>query len=260
MSLKWTVRTILHEAGLLDRLDRWRATRRFRAGRPHEAEFRLLARVASEPLVMFDVGANAGQSALSARIFHPTLRIHSFEPNEWMRADLEHARTLLGEGFEYSLFGLGAVNAVMPFHVPYVGGVPLFQEASFDRSVLETDAVTRERIAAATGRRSFEIRESRFELRRMDSLGVTPDIVKVDVQGTELQVVEGMGALLDAHPIFMVENGPHLSSVDACLRRRGYEVRAFDAKTGGLRNIRPDSGELNVFFVNARNPLTQAFR
>jgi FkbM family methyltransferase len=259
VSLKWTFRAILHEAGLLDRLERWRAARNFRARRPHEAEFRVLARVASVPLVMFDVGANAGQSALSARIFHPTLRIHSFEPNERMKADLEHVRTLLGAGFEYSLFGLGAVNSVQPFYVPYVSGVPLYQEASFDRSVLETDAVTRDRIAAATGRRSVEIRESRFELRRMDSLGVTPDIVKIDVQGTELQVVEGMGALLDSHPILMVENGPHLACVDARLRRHGYGIRALDTQTGGLKAVRPDSRELNVFFVNARSPLTEAF-
>ncbi len=54
-----------------------------------------------------------------------------------------------------------------------------------------------------------DIREIEVPLRRLDGFGISPDIVKIDVEGAELGVLRGATAMLErCRPVIMFESAP----------------------------------------------------
>jgi hypothetical protein len=69
----------------------------------------------------------------------------------------------------------------------------------------------------------YEIEEETFEIRRFDSFDLRPDIVKMDVQGLELDVLIGMGDVLERAPLLMIEaNIDNDDAIAEHLRGYGY--------------------------------------
>jgi FkbM family methyltransferase len=76
----------------------------------------------------------------------------------------------------------------------------------------------------AGGRRSVNVV-------RLDSLGIVPDLVKIDAEGAEDAVLAGMGALLDGPTRVLVEVGQATrEAVHSRLREHGY--RLFNPHAG----------------------------
>jgi FkbM family methyltransferase len=63
-----------------------------------------------------------------------------------------------------------------------------------------------------------------------------PDLIKIDVEGAEEMVVNGMGDLLSEHkPQLLIEVTPqNAKTVDTLLRGRGYKVYAIDEEAMAL--------------------------
>jgi FkbM family methyltransferase len=65
----------------------------------------------------------------------------------------------------------------------------------------------------------------------LDSLGVSPAVVKVDVEGAEVEVMRGMGKTLErAHPALVYESylGSKPAACRGFLKAFGYEVEKLD--------------------------------
>lgn len=140
-----------------------------------------------------DVGAARGQFALLARRFYPTARIICFEP-------LPEAQATLQQLFkddsrvEVHGFALGARS----------GAATLNVSGQDDSSSLLSIGATQEREYPGTGK----VREQAVAIRRLDEVlerVAVPALIKIDVQGGELELLRGAGNLLSRFDDIFVE-------------------------------------------------------
>jgi FkbM family methyltransferase len=137
------------------------------------------------PAVVLDVGAARGDWTISARRIFPSARFVMVEPLPDWRDDLE---AITGLGIDYVPAAAGAKEATLPLLVPDQPGGSSFLSASregdtyFKRSV-NVPVVT------------------------LDSLDIPegPTLLKLDVQGYELEVLEGGSRVLEQVEVLVAE-------------------------------------------------------
>lgn len=249
--LKWPIRVTLHRTGIWKILSRCRLVLSYLLKRPHEQDFRYFRCFEGKSGLFIDVGANAGQSVVSFRIFNRSYKIISFEPNPFHEGDLKWLKKILpGEDFDYFMAGLSDGEGKERFYVPMIQGVPLTQEATFIKDSLLNHSLAVERMKGATGHVDFSIMEMDVPIGAFDSYHFKPDVIKIDVQTSELDVLKGMNQTLKScRPILMVERGTTLPQIIEYLSPLGYRLFRYDEKKGNLVAFNPHFLCLNVFFI-----------
>lgn len=254
--IKWIVRVALFHIKVWIFIDRLRAYCRFKMGVPHESDFLFFKQRNDTFKVFVDIGANAGQSALSVGMLRPEMKIISFEPNSLMKPELDFAGKLLGKRFEYRTLGLGEAPSHSHFFIPIVDGVPLTQETTIVKDLLLSDKDTKERIYEATGATDFKIETLKLKIEPFDAMTLKPDFVKIDVQGSELQVLRGMKETLRRYkPVLMIENGVGMGPIIEELSQLGYMPCYFNQNEKRLVPNPSNQEILNLFFVPNPNSI-----
>jgi len=142
-----------------------------------------------------DIGANRGQFALIARNFFPNARIDSFEP---LAEPADIYRRVFAKDTKTHLHNcaIGAKKCTMKIHV----------SERDDSSSLLPIGLTQSKLFPHTGEK--EIRETQV-LPLHEALGMqellSPALLKIDVQGFELEVLKGCGSILDSFTWVYVE-------------------------------------------------------
>ncbi|MEA2269989.1 MAG: hypothetical protein QOC64_2599 [Solirubrobacteraceae bacterium] len=160
---------------------------------------------------VWDVGANIGYLALvSARIVGPRGRVVAIEPDAGCAAAIRA---------NAALNGLGAVEVV--------------EAAASHSSATAELVVVRDRLwtrLASVG--DHDEGEARVEVRTIaldDVEGPPPTVVKIDVEGAELDVLAGMTRLLrDARPVVICEMHGLNAKFCAAMDAAGYDVSNLD--------------------------------
>jgi hypothetical protein len=119
------------------------------------------------------VGANAGQSALSFRLYDRRTPILSIEPNPYHEPSLRVCKRLL-RPFDYLICAAGAENGLRTLYIPMFRGVPLTGEAS----LLREEAERNHWITTHVGTESpyIGLSERTVEVKRLDDLDVARSI------------------------------------------------------------------------------------
>lgn len=214
--------------GLYERSRRPYAVGRYWLRRPHDDDYRVFGMFPHRTGVFLDVGANAGMSALSFRIYNKSCPIVSVEPNPFHEADLRFVGRL-ARPFTYRLWAAGAREDELTLHVPVHRGVPITAEASLLREQVETSSSLRKRLGGGEVARTpgLEIVARTVPVRPLDRLGADPAFVKLDVQGFEHQALIGLtDTIARARPILLVERPE--PDVDALLGEWGYAPHELD--------------------------------
>ena len=203
---------------------RWFGIGRYLARRPHDPDFAYFRRFAGAGGLFLDVGANTGSSALSYRIFDRSSRILSLEPNPMLDAELRLVRRVIGRDFSYRFEAAGAGAGEFALYVPLYRGVPLTGEASLSREEAGENW-TAEQLGIAPG--EIEIERVTVSVRPIDEHGLSPHAVKIDVEGAEIAVLEGMAATLArSRPVLLVETAD-VARVMELLAPLGYEACVY---------------------------------
>ncbi|WP_372617682.1 FkbM family methyltransferase [Falsiroseomonas sp.] len=212
-------------------------------GIPFEADFRALRLFGGEGRLHLDIGANRGQSITAIRMCATRPRIVSFEPNPKLAAALKR-RFAEVPGVRIEPVGLGAAEGEFSLHIPSYRGYVFDGLASTDREAAASWLNERTLIGFDPAKLSIET--VRCRIRRLDDFGLEPFFIKVDVQGTELQVLQGGQRTIEAHrPVLLLE-WPE-DELIAWLAARGYRRYAFDAREQVFHHDR--GGTLNSFFM-----------
>jgi FkbM family methyltransferase len=166
------------------------------------------------PRMIYDLGAyRGGWTRLAAEVF-PQAQFVLFEANA------DHAGELASSGHRHVIAALGAQDGVArPFHVPQRGdatGASLYIEKTAHYA--EPNLQVRE---IATARLDTLVARDRL---------APPDLIKIDVQGAELDVMAGASRALQAASALIVEvslidynkSAPLITEVMAVIDRAGF--------------------------------------
>lgn len=176
--------------------------------------------------VVLDVGANRGQFGEHFYEYGYAGTIHSFEPLPAAFTELKQAVTRK-PGWHAHQIALGRANGEAVLHVG------ANDQTSSLRGLSEADAVGIDAVRV--------VDEVTVPVERLDSylprVGIDPArcFMKIDVQGAELDVLEGAGDLLASIPIIQIETAiapvyqdeSLLTDMIAWFRGRGFVVRAL---------------------------------
>jgi FkbM family methyltransferase len=167
---------------------------------------------------VLDVGGHIGYIALYfASLVGPTGRIYCFEPGA---NNLPYLRENVGSHPNVTIIehGVGARNEIRSFYLEDVTG----QNNSF---VKDFEVFKSNRAFAYAS--NVTIQEVTVEVITLDDFcrveGIRPSFVKVDVEGFELEVLEGASEVLrDLRPMLMVEIQRNYGRIEALMQEHGY--------------------------------------
>lgn len=198
-----------------------------------------------------DVGANVGQSAVSMRIVNPDLRIVSFEPNPLLADGLERLKGVYRD-YEVVMRGLGSAEGSLDLLVPMIGDRLLMSPlASTDPAVFALNRQGSYLVELAAGA-GVKLLRQRIDVLPGDSLGLKPTFIKIDVEGTALEVLQGLAHTVASHkPLLMIENAGDpgaMSQLLIHLDQVGYGAYQYDRGRHELVQIvlAPGNGDIDV--------------
>jgi FkbM family methyltransferase len=209
----------------------------------HDPDFYALEYLQASEGVAIDIGANAGQSAISILAVKPGFKVVSLEPNPSCRPPLVLLGVLFGSRLRVLYVGAGEEPGQLSFHIPMRSGRELLEEGTFDKDSLKTIAAI-ERIGHCGV--DYTLKEIRCPIVKVDDLRESPRFVKIDVQGLELQVLRGMQATLtSSKPLLMIERGIDEDRCTSFLSDLGYSRRYWNGNT--MSEVAGNS--MNTFYI-----------
>lgn len=138
--------------------------------------------------VIFDVGANKGQSIDKFKSIWPGSKIHSFEPDKELFGHLSQKVTGQKDITLYEI-ALGDSNEVLTFHI---------NQKKALNSVLELDQSPENRFSKKKILNSYQVQSKTLDT-FINEYGFDQsiDLLKIDVQGFDLNVLKGSEYMLE---------------------------------------------------------------
>jgi FkbM family methyltransferase len=161
-----------------------------------EDGFSILKRlsVRNDKLVAVDIGSNDGTSMRMIKRYMPKASIIAIDPIR------KPAVTITGS--EYLKVALGKSFGTRLIYVPIVKGHRITQYSSFDATDLLSSVVHDTKIAIS----DITLSTENVNVITLDSLKVEPFFLKIDVEGAELDVLEGsIETIRGFKPVVLVE-------------------------------------------------------
>lgn len=157
-----------------------------------ENDYSALHQLNLKPQHIFDIGANIGLGSFYLRYLFPESTLHGFEPSPAERTILERNYTSWGQATAYP-YAIGNQNSdeiLFAVHPDKTGG----------QHLVDTTDVSK----------TTEWEHIPVQLRRMDQLFKQhslpiPDLVKMDIEGAELDALDGFGDMLAQPRAYILE-------------------------------------------------------
>lgn len=225
---------------------------------PHEPHFRIFSGLTGGQLFM-DVGANCGQSIISIKSVVPDAQIRSFEPTTFSFAIASRVARVFPDAQAFN-FGLSDRTMRLPIFTPVIDGLLVTPLTALDPSAFEPRGSMHKFLMEDIAKGAdVSLFAQEIDLMRGDDLNLAPHVVKIDVEGAELQVLAGLEETIGAHrPLIMTEKSDAVG-IARFLADFDYEPYRYDDSAGGqpalkhltiVQGMNPDHLPLNVFYVN----------
>lgn len=154
--------------------------------------FSVLKEVSFEPKHIIDIGANQGTWTREALRVFPNAYYTLLEPQYWMEESISDL--IKGnKKIRFFPFGAGKVSSSMKFTL-----VERDDSCSFRYSEEE---------AMHLGYKQIEVLVVTIQDLIIDNGLPTPDLIKIDAEGCDLDVLEGIGDFFQSTEVFMIEVG-----------------------------------------------------
>lgn len=214
-------------------------------GQVHEEDFKIMQWFRpGQGQVFIDIGANRGEAITSMQIMNQwNQEIIGFEPNEEIFERLK--RYLAGhKNVRVYNLGLGKKQKNSPLYVPIYRNWLFDGLASFRYQNAKDWLEDR---LFGYRRKHLNIKKTTCEIRKLDDFDLRPYFIKIDVQGYELEVLQGAKNTIKTQlPILLIE-----SLEDHCvdfLKEFGYQF--YHYRQGALHS---GKGHPNTFCLHLEN-------
>lgn len=183
-------------------------------------------------IIIIDVGANKGQSIDFFLTIYPNAEICSFEPNKKLFSFLEH-KYKTNNSIKLYNFGVSNTKGELVFHENILDETSTFEELNLDSKYLEKKAkvlgVTKENIIVD----NYKVEVIRLTDFLKDNPNKEFDVLKIDVEGHELQCLQGLFTnelstipiryiQLESHNDDMYVNNNQHHEIEAILNKNGF--------------------------------------
>jgi len=212
------------------------------------------------PAFIVDVGANHGDWSRAARAAFPGARLLLIEPVKALAPELE-AFVRETPGAKFLAAGAGAIP----------GELDLTEILTADGQPTPGSTFSRNESGSVAPPSDKQVRRVKVPVVSLDSLldsgelPQTPDLVKIDVEGYELEVLKGCHRLLGVTEMFILEvsllsfwGQPVFHEMVAYMAAHGYAV--YDFAGFNRRPLDGALGLIDVCFVRQASPLRREAR
>lgn len=199
-----------------------------------EKEMIFFLKTISNKDVFFDIGANRGAyTILASKVIG--CRTYSFEPSLNTFEDLQKNLT---------------INNINSLVKPFNMGVSSDNKSLFFSTDLDTrNSIVNEEYKGEKQKMMFE------KLDRLVAKYEAPSIVKIDVEGFELDVLTGGEALIKSGLVkyFIIEDTEFdlNGNVKSIMKKNGYNAYGFDGKT--LVELSKQANYFNVIYIKSKD-------
>lgn len=211
-----------------------------------------LQRLARPGEVVWDIGSHRGFTVLvESRAVGPSGRVFAFEPNPESRLLLErHLRWNQVTNATVFPWALGRRDGERTFG---------WERRNPDASLLPVLEKRSSSLACHLGGEGHTVQVRHVDGLIADGTAPAPTLLKIDVEGAELEVLEGASALLAREPQLALVLATHSPAIhDACcerLRREGLEVIEAENVATGRRLGWSAIGDADVLALKPGRPV-----
>jgi FkbM family methyltransferase len=184
---------------------------------------------------MFDIGANIGQYSLYAALRHPGIRVIAFEP-EYSNVHLLRDNVVQNKlEKQIQIYSVALSNhcGLTQLHLQdLTPGAALLTESKDTLQVTRTN----HKVIAREGAYAMTLDAFCAET------GISPQCMKIDVDGTEIEILEGAAKTLSVPPlrtilIEMPDNEIHRNKCTSLLTQAGFKLDWSDASGASTNQI-----------------------
>lgn len=219
---------------------------------PHEVDFYGFRHLMKQNAGLFlDIGANDGISCRSFRKLNNRWRILSIEANPFHEVELGRLKRKF-HNFDFLIAAVGQTTGEpATLYVPAFRSISIHRVASLAREQVERNLSM---LPFASHRRRLVYKEVVTRTLRVDDLSISPDIVKIDVEGAELNALLGMEKTIEAvRPFFLVEvKSDQFPSVNDFFSKKSYRPFGYHVKKDAFETFQGKPFRSFFFFPSEK--------
>ena len=212
-----------------------------------EEDFKILNQIFKKKKInIIDIGASDG---ISANFFNKNLnvnKIYCFEPHQTF---LKNLRTLKKKypNLEINDYGISNKKEDLDVYVPYIN----FFGYSFE--ILTYTFYNKEELIEQIkldfiSHKKIQIKKIKFKLRKFKMINKKIDLIKLDVNGYELEIVKSLITQIKKdRPLLIIENNSKINKISTILKKLGY--KSFCNINNNLISYSHQK-VLDIFFIN----------
>jgi len=174
-----------------------------------------------------DIGANVGQSSYAFRRMFPHAELHAFEPNPVIFQTL--VKNLKKYQIELHNVGLGQQKNIGQIYIPEYKNILFTGLASCNR--VQAEKHIQKLNVFKFHSSNFGILQQNILIESGDFFELSPDLIKIDVEGFEIEVLQGLTHTIEAFkPLILVECSDTHDQVSELLSKYSYRNLEFSRK------------------------------
>lgn len=193
--------------------------------------------------LILDVGANDGISALSFFHIDSQVRVFSIEPNAIHGKGLERIKKRHAS-YNYRIVGAGSAKSSLTLFTPRYHFIYLHTFTSSNESQVKEAVI--EVFGQQVGNH-LEMIAIQSEIIALDDLALAPKVIKIDVEGFEHPVLQGLKTTIMKYRPFLIIETCHDegNAVVDFIKELNYVVLDYDYKLDKFQELGTSSENMN---------------
>lgn len=225
---------------------------RFLAGKfltyfAHETDFEIFSAFKEEEGLFLDVGANDGISVKTFKIYNNKMSIFSVEIND---VNLKYLDNIKKKNSNFDFILKGASNQNLNL-ILYQAFFKRYHLSPFDSlSLQEIKDSLEKNLFDKKRKKQIYIKEKQVMLIKLDSLKLSPSIIKIDIQGHEYECIQGLEETIRKNrPVILLEYNKDTHKITKFLDKFDLKPYYYRSKTKTVYELK-DEKPFGVFMLN----------